>query len=508
MPVVLSPSTFSASGRPLLSMPGEVERLIVDQVDLQFSEPGGVAGAFAERYSGGYAVLTSHHIIWVDASASSLPGRSCSIPLACVKEASLRASHVFAAPKLCLQILCDARGCPSEGGRQPVQVKFLSRHPLTQLLDEVHLAISSRAWGSASWRKTEVASTSAEIGKFSPLQESLAAQGTSLLVEQLVSMGFPHGRSLRAVAATHSSGVEAATSWLIDQEHVLQSEEDMENQATPLQQTTQPLAAFSTHSAGVAGILRREEQLAATTDRTLEQAFADLRGLMAKAGDMVQLAERFRQALAEKAGTPEGTDRMDADMEAELISMGITSPVTKATAGALYHRELSRQLADFLVPRIDKAGGMMPLPDTYCLFNRARGTELISPDDLLTAVKLFSAVNSELSFRKFASGVLVVQSSSHNDEQMCAQLQELTGKQGFGRPLTSSDVSAALSVPIAIASEHLLAAEACGVLCRDDGPEGLRLPSWVRRWLPKWAQAHILPRCSIDSQQQRCFLEG
>ena len=31
---------------------------------------------------------------------------------------------------------------------------------------------------------------------------------------------------------------------------------------------------------------------------------------------------------------------------------------------------------------------MMPLPDVYCLFNRARGAELISPDDLLTAVKL------------------------------------------------------------------------------------------------------------------------
>ncbi len=65
---------------------------------------------------------------------------------------------------------------------------------------------------------------------------------------------------------------------------------------------------------------------------------------MAKAGDMVQLAERFRQALAERAGTSEGTDWMDADMEAELISMGIASPVTKASAGALYHRELSRQV--------------------------------------------------------------------------------------------------------------------------------------------------------------------
>ena len=80
--------------------------------------------------------------------------------------------------------------------------------------------------------------------------------------------------------------------------------------------------------------------------RTMEQAFADLRGLMALAGDMVQLAERFREALAEQArlagGTPE--DHMDASMEADLISMGIASPVTKATSGALYHRELSRQV--------------------------------------------------------------------------------------------------------------------------------------------------------------------
>ena len=41
------------------------------------------------------------------------------------------------------------------------------------------------------------------------------------------------------------------------------------------------------------------------------------------------------------------------------------------------------QLADFLVQRVDAAGGCMALPDVYCLFNRARGTELVSPDDLL-----------------------------------------------------------------------------------------------------------------------------
>ena len=57
---------------------------------------------------------------------------------------------------------------------------------------------------------------------------------------------------------------------------------------------------------------------------------------------------------------------------------------------------------------------------------------------------------------------------------MCAKIAEQAGREGLGRALTSSDVAAALCVPLAIAAEHLLTAENRGVLCRDDGPEGLR----------------------------------
>lgn len=42
---------------------------------------------------------------------------------------------------------------------------------------------------------------------------------------------------------------------------------------------------------------------------------------------------------------------------------------------------------------MQRTGGIMPLPDVYCLYNRARGTELISPDDLLSAVRLFPQVH-------------------------------------------------------------------------------------------------------------------
>ena len=90
--------------------------------------------------------------------------------------------------------------------------------------------------------------------------------------------------------------------------------------------------------------------------RSLEQAFKDLNGLMAKAAEMVELAERFRttmaaqrkaaqqgQAGAEQAD-PDAQHWMDNEMQAELINLGIASPVTKAETGARYHLELSRQV--------------------------------------------------------------------------------------------------------------------------------------------------------------------
>lgn len=55
-----------------------------------------------------------------------------------------------------------------------------------------------------------------------------------------------------------------------------------------------------------------------------------------------------------------------------LLNMGISNPVTRHSAGSLYHQELARQLAQFLTKGADLhgRGGMLTLPDVYCLFNR------------------------------------------------------------------------------------------------------------------------------------------
>lgn len=134
-----------------------------------------------------------------------------------------------------------------------------------------------------------------------------------------------------------------------------------------------------------AGLIRNIEQNDMKARKALNEAFQDLDSLMEKAKEMVHLAEKF----SEKMKSKQKESAEDAEFKDWLITMGIASPVTKwvlkwensvdffsrKTAGALYHQELAKQLADFLDKGpLEKAKGMMTLTDAYSMYNRARGT--------------------------------------------------------------------------------------------------------------------------------------
>jgi hypothetical protein len=44
------------------------------------------------------------------------------------------------------------------------------------------------------------------------------------------------------------------------------------------------------------------------------------------------------------AAASDGEEELDADTALDLVNLGIVSPVTRQTAGSLYHQELSRQV--------------------------------------------------------------------------------------------------------------------------------------------------------------------
>ena len=84
--------------------------------------------------------------------------------------------------------------------------------------------------------------------------------------------------------------------------------------------------------------------------------------------------------------------------------------------------------------------------------------------------------------RHFPSGVAVLQNSTFSDENVCRTLLDLFNRPatassldvaGLGRGLTATQTATELVQTFAVAMEQLLLAERRGVLCRDDGPEGL-----------------------------------
>ena len=81
-------------------------------------------------------------------------------------------------------------------------------------------------------------------------------------------------------------------------------------------------------------------------------------------------------------------------------------------AGKNYFIELAREVENFTFSVLDKFGGVLALVDLYCMYNRARGTDLISPEDLLIACEKMNQSSDKIVLRTFHSGVKVIQASN------------------------------------------------------------------------------------------------
>lgn len=262
--------------------------------------------------------------------------------------------------------------------------------------------------------------------------------------------------------------------------------------------------AGATSNAGIAGILRRQEANRKATAEIATEAFSDLKSLIDKAKEVVAVVERYSAALQDKqsaggsssasgtGGGGEESTREAEDLSNILQDIGIASPVTKTNAGTRYHQQLARQLADFLASPpggrtgartlMDRFGGMMTLPDVFSIFNRARGTELVSPADLLITARLLGPTRLGMSLRRFASGVLVIQADTHSDAAISERLVKAAeeagdGDGGWGQGLVATQVARDLRVSVTLAVEHLRTAEMAELLCRDDSVEGTRFYS-------------------------------
>lgn len=299
----------------------------------------------------------------------------------------------------------------------------------------------------------------------------------------------------------------------------------MDNERQAMKEALRPSNAIAARKVGVDAILTKNELRHRENANLADVAFGgsnnddhntksmmkkhkgsstkeDIDAFLREATELIKVIEKYsatieRERAASSAVSPgsgkasEGKDT--AKLAGMMANMGMTSALSEKQSGSAYHKQIARQLVDFLRhnDKLTKSGGMMTLTDVYCLFNRARGTNMISPEDLLKALDLMKELNLGISKRSFSSGVIVIQDDEFDDEVMAKKLADLasssiephnknevdntrpSGGSSIGG-ITVMDVCRAFKTSALLANEQLLSAEQMEWLCRDSTIEGVR----------------------------------
>ncbi|XP_070169585.1 vacuolar protein-sorting-associated protein 36 isoform X3 [Polyergus mexicanus] len=222
---------------------------------------------------------------------------------------------------------------------------------------------------------------------------------------------------------------------------------------------------------GIIGIERSLQEKQKETDQNISLAFQDLTKLMDMAKDMVAISKTISAKIRERQG--DITEDETVRFKAYLMSLGIDDPVTRDAYKSRneYFEQLAKQLAYILEEPIKEIGGMMTLTDVYCRVNRARGLELLSPEDLLHASRRLAPLGLPIVLRSFDSGVMVLQIRSHDDNAVVDRITELLREK---ESMTAEDLAQSEGISVLLARERLLVTEKHGKACRDDSIEALR----------------------------------
>ncbi|KAH0956450.1 hypothetical protein HN011_000604 [Eciton burchellii] len=222
---------------------------------------------------------------------------------------------------------------------------------------------------------------------------------------------------------------------------------------------------------GIIGIERSLQEKQKETDESISLAFQDLTKLMNMAKDMVAISKTISAKIRARQG--DITEDETVRFKAYLMSLGIDDPVTRDVykSSNEYFEQLAKQLAHILEEPIKEVGGMMTLTDVYCRVNRARGLELLSPEDLLHASQRLAPLDLPIVLRSFDSGVMVLQIRSHDDYAVVDRITELLKEK---RSMTAEDLAQSEGISVLLARERLLVTEKHGKACRDESIEALR----------------------------------
>lgn len=241
---------------------------------------------------------------------------------------------------------------------------------------------------------------------------------------------------------------------------------------------------------GVSGLFKRHEEKSQAAEASLSTAFSDLDALMRSAGDMVVLASKISDKLAQTRGKSSVADELSSGDRSAFVSLVESLGIEAIDDGCLgsekadgveFYDSIARSVSGLVQSLMVKSGGVrvFSLADIYCIYNRTRTTgSLIAPADLLKGARRMAVLNLPVRLHKFTGkGMLcLVPAQDVDPHHLYDLISQIIAERGDF--LTAVDLAEKLKISLMLAGQQLAMAESAGKLVRDGQRKEHHLPAF------------------------------
>ena len=165
------------------------------------------------------------------------------------------------------------------------------------------------------------------------------------------------------------------------------------------------------------------KQKMAQQNQMIQGSFSDIQSLRQNAKEMIELAQQIRAKinLAQQQQQQGGsTQQSQSELNSVLSKIGFIDPVTKEVAGSEYYLLLAEQINDYFNDYFIKNPSVkvITLIDAYCIYNRARGGNTVSPKDMQQALKNFKSVSNKIMIKNFNNEMIVLHTKDFSNQNI------------------------------------------------------------------------------------------
>jgi len=155
-------------------------------------------------------------------------------------------------------------------------------------------------------------------------------------------------------------------------------------------------------------------------NKMISGSFNNIQTFRQNAEELISLAQQIRAKLSSSKSNINENTSQAAEINSILSKIGFIDPVTKEVAGSDYYIKLAEQINLYFTDYFKKNPDIkvITLIDAYCIYNRARGGNTISPKDMSQAINNFDKVAGEIKVKNFNQEMIVLHTNEFSNENL------------------------------------------------------------------------------------------